>query len=89
MPELNIASPYIHSRVVFNTCTMGNPMKAASANWKKRANLEFGLASARRRPKTLVIRVIFAIGGSEFVNHVLKSRATILKFNIYWSLTYN
>ncbi len=26
MPELTITSPYVHSKVDFNTFTMGNPM---------------------------------------------------------------
>jgi hypothetical protein len=26
MPELTVTSPYVHSRVVSNTCTMGNPL---------------------------------------------------------------
>jgi hypothetical protein len=45
---------------------------------------EFGLASASRHPKALVIRVILAGGGSEFVNTDLKNQEQhFLKFNIY------
>ncbi len=28
MPEMTVTSPYVHSRVDSNTCTMGNPLES-------------------------------------------------------------